>query len=49
LYDGQVTAGATTFVWDATDNTGRAVASGVYFYRLTASGIETSRKMMFLK
>jgi len=49
LYDGRAAAGATTFVWDATDNTGHAVASGVYFYRLIAGGEETGRKMMLLK
>jgi len=49
LYDGRLTAGATTFVWDATDNVGQVVASGVYFYRLITGGEKTGRKMMLIK
>ncbi len=37
LLDGPVGAGSRSFVWDGRDDAGRAVASGVYFYRLQAA------------
>jgi hypothetical protein len=43
-------AGASGYVvWDGTDDAGRACASGVYFYRIAASGFSTTRKMVMLK
>ena len=41
--------GITDVPWDGTDNTGRIVASGVYFYRLDASGFSATRRMVLLK
>ncbi len=35
--------------WDGTDDRGRRVASGVYFYRLENAGEHTTRKMLLLK
>jgi hypothetical protein len=35
--------------WDGRDSNGQAVASGVYFYRLTAPGFTKTRKMVLLK
>lgn len=35
--------------WDGTDRSGNRVASGVYFYRITADGTEQTRKMVFLR
>jgi C1A family cysteine protease len=35
--------------WDGTDQSGRRVASGTYFYRLEAGGELLSRKMVLLK
>ena len=49
LHDGDLTAGEHKIVWDGTDARGSDVASGVYFYRLSAAGTHLSRKMMLLK
>jgi hypothetical protein len=35
--------------WDGRDETGRAVASGVYFYSLTAPGVDENRRMILVK
>jgi flagellar hook assembly protein FlgD len=35
--------------WDGTDSQGRAMASGIYFYRLNAGNKTLSGKMTFLK
>ena len=42
-------AGLYTVTWDGTDNHGYTVASGMYFYRLTAGDIVTTKKIVFLK
>jgi len=42
-------AGEHTVVWNSTDDKGRTVASGVYFYRVRAGDEVQSRKMMLLK
>ncbi len=36
-------------IWDATDNTGRRVSSGVYFARARAGGFDTAIKILYLK
>ncbi len=35
--------------WDGKDQSGRQVASGIYFMQLTVNGVSTTRKMYVLK
>jgi len=42
-------AGQHTRVWNGRNDEGRAVASGVYFYRLTGRGFEQTRKMVVVQ
>jgi hypothetical protein len=49
LVDGVQTPGAKSVRWDGTNELGRAVATGVYFYRMTAPGFMQTRKMTLLK
>jgi len=35
--------------WDGTDNRGQGVSSGVYFYKLAATGFTQTKKMVLLK
>ncbi len=49
LVDEQQSAGYRTVWWDGKDAAGDEVASGVYFYRLTAGEFSEVRKMMMVK
>ena len=49
LVDGFMEAGEHTVGWDATDDAGGRVASGMYLYKLTAGGFTASKKMTLLK
>ena len=49
LVDGVVPAGSRAFTWDGRDHRGHAVASGVYFYRMTTEGYQETRKMLLVK
>lgn len=49
LHNGMHNAGDFKVSWNGTDNSGRAIASGIYFSRLShAGGVETA-KMLLLK
>ncbi|MBK7142411.1 MAG: T9SS type A sorting domain-containing protein [bacterium] len=48
-FNGSVEAGEHQVVWNGKNETGEAVASGVYFYRLTADNYTDTKKMMLLK
>ncbi|OGG55906.1 MAG: hypothetical protein A3F84_23645 [Candidatus Handelsmanbacteria bacterium RIFCSPLOWO2_12_FULL_64_10] len=45
----ETAAGRYTIQWDAKDNSGRQVASGVYFAHITAGKFKDIRKMLLLK
>lgn len=49
LARGTYPAGAHNMTWNGRDDQGREVASGVYMYRLSATGYSKSMKMMLLK
>lgn len=49
LMDEKRPAGPHSVRWDGRDETGRAVASGVYFYSLTAPGVDENRRMILVK
>lgn len=49
LVDGPSAPGHQTAVWDGRDDSGAAVSSGVYLYRLEAEGFRAERKMALLK
>ncbi|MDH4036962.1 MAG: right-handed parallel beta-helix repeat-containing protein [Candidatus Krumholzibacteria bacterium] len=49
LVDEQQGPGARAVRWDGRDDRGSAVASGVYFYRVTAPGVSEARRMVLLK
>jgi len=42
-------AGEKSAIWDAKDNQGNLVSSGVYIYRLEAVGQVQSNKLILLK
>ncbi len=54
LVDGQMSAGNHTIVWNADDVAGNKLTSGIYLYKLTASGVNGNefqdiKKMILMK
>lgn len=49
LANGRLPAGEHRLIWDGTDHDGRAVATGVYFYRLLAEGKTFGKRMVLVK
>ncbi|MEE9269160.1 MAG: FlgD immunoglobulin-like domain containing protein [Candidatus Krumholzibacteria bacterium] len=49
LVNGAQPAGRRSVTWDGRDNSGRRVASGIYFYRLHANGFSGTRKMVLIE
>lgn len=49
LVDGFQSAGPKSIAWEGLDAAGNRVASGVYFYRLTAPGYEKTLKMTVIQ
>ena len=42
-------AGSYKVFWDGKDETGKAVASGIYFYQLTAGDYKQTKKMTLIR
>ena len=42
-------SGDHTVVWNGTDNSGRAVTSGVYYYKMNAGKYSSTKKMIMMK
>jgi hypothetical protein len=49
LVDGVFAVGEYSVVWNGTDDIGKNVGSGVYFYKLSASGFQSVKRMVLLK
>jgi hypothetical protein len=49
LVDARRAVGRHTAHWDGRDDAGRRIASGVYFYALSAPGVEENRRMILLR
>jgi len=49
LVNGPLPSGTHTMRWDGRDDTGEAVSSGVYLYRLTAGGVTETKRMTLVR
>ncbi len=49
VLDKTLTAGEHNVTWDATNDSGQSVATGVYLYRLVTDNFSSTRKMVLLK
>jgi hypothetical protein len=49
LVDGDLPPGRHQRTWNGTNNAGQRVATGVYFYRMTAPGFASTKKMVLLQ
>ena len=49
LSHGNVSAGSHHFTWDGKNRRGSPVARGLYFIRVTGSGIDETRKVMVVR
>jgi len=49
LYDADHEAGYMSIIWNATDDAGNNVASGLYFYRVTTGSAQITKRMLMLK
>lgn len=49
LVDQIQTSGQHSVIWNGTDNSGKTVGSGVYYYRLRSGRFSSTRKMVLMK
>ena len=49
LVQGRLDAGSHELRWDSRDESGKTLASGVYFYRLVAGERVQTQRMMLVK
>jgi len=49
LIDRELDSGFHSVVWDGRDESGKNVASGIYFYRMESDSYTANRKMMLMK
>ena len=49
LVDAELSAGHHTVTWDGSDDAGKRVSTGIYFYRFETEGYSESRKMVLFK
>ena len=49
VIDADMEAGYRSVVWTGTDKNGQQVASGIYYYRLTADDKVATNKMLLMK
>lgn len=49
LHHGTLSGGTHSFTWNGTTNSGKTVAKGLYFIRITGNGIDETRKVMVVK
>lgn len=49
LHHGTLSGGTHSFTWNGTTNSGKTVARGLYFIRITGNGIDETRKVMVVK
>jgi len=49
LFNGQVAPGTHNVKWDATNDLGQSVTSGIYFYTLTVANQTQTRKMVLMR
>jgi flagellar hook assembly protein FlgD len=47
--DDYMSAGIHTITWDGTNEHGNVVSSGIYFYKVVAGDIVTTKKMILMK
>jgi hypothetical protein len=49
LVDGYEPAGSRAVTWNGRNDLGRSLASGIYFYRMTAREFSNTKKMILLR
>jgi flagellar hook assembly protein FlgD len=49
LVDGDYVPGVHQVIWDATNDQGLRVPSGIYYYRMNAESFTATKKLLLLK